>query len=231
MYKTGDLVRYLPDGNLEFLGRNDHQVKIRGFRIEPGEIETHLVEHPQVREAVILALGEDSDKRLVAYVVAEPDEQLAHTLRAHLAAGLPEYMIPAAFVRLDTLPLTPNGKLDRRALPAPEYVSDHYRAPRSPQEQALTELFAEVLGLPRVRIDDSFFDLGGHSLLATRLVSRIRTTLGIELPIRTLFKAPTVAGLAQHLAQGAAARLPLRPQPRPEPLPLSFAQRRLWFTH
>ncbi|KAG0164663.1 NRPS protein [Apophysomyces sp. BC1015] len=229
MYKTGDLARYRPDGNLEYLGRNDYQVKIRGFRIEPGEIEARLVEHPQVREAVVLALGEDSDKRLVAYVVAEPDEQLIDALRGHLLAILPEYMVPAAIISLETLPLTPNGKLDRRALPEPEFASVHYRAPRSSNEQTLADLFAEVLGLPRIGIDDSFFDLGGHSLLAMRLVSRIRTLLGIELPIRVLFEAPTVAGLAQRFTQGTAVRPPLRPQQRPEPLPLSFAQRRLWF--
>ncbi len=229
MYKTGDLARYLPDGNLEFLGRNDDQVKIRGFRIELGEIEARLIEHSEVREATVLALGEGGDKRLIAYVVAEPDEQLARRLREHLAAKLPEYMMPAAFVRLDALPLTPNGKLDRRALPEPEFVSDHYRAPRSPRERKLTELFAEILGVPRVGIDDSFFDLGGHSLLAMRLVSRIRKNLGVELTIRTLFETPTVTGLAQRFGQNTAVRPPLRRQQRPEPLPLSFAQRRQWF--
>ncbi|KAG0323014.1 hypothetical protein BGZ97_001451 [Linnemannia gamsii] len=149
IYKTGDLARYLPNGELEFLGRNDDQVKIRGFRIELGEIEARLIEHSQVREATVLALGEGDNKRLIAYVVAEPDEQLARRLREHLAAKLPEYMVPAAFVRLGAMPLTPNGKLDRRALPEPEFVSDHYRAPRSPREQKLAELFAEILSVPR----------------------------------------------------------------------------------
>ncbi|KAG0323456.1 hypothetical protein BGZ97_004087, partial [Linnemannia gamsii] len=203
MYRTGDLARYLPDGNLEFLGRNDHQVKLRGFRIELGEIEACLADHPQVREAVVLARGEDSDKRLIAYVVAEPDETLASTLRAHVAAALPEYMMPAAFVRLDTLPLTPNGKLDRHALPAPVIpVASSGRVPRTPREQLLCELFAEVLGTTApVSIDDDFFELGGHSLLAAKLSNRIRATLGIELFMRDLFKAPTVAGLGQQLGE------------------------------
>ncbi|KAF9393945.1 hypothetical protein CPC16_000656, partial [Podila verticillata] len=162
MYKTGDLARYLPDGNLEFLGRNDHQVKIRGFRIETGEIEMRLVEHPQVRVAVVLALGEDSDKRLIAYVVAEPDEQLAHKLRIYLATKLPEYMMPAAFVRLDALPLTPNDKLDRRALPAPDnnaFAHQVYEAPQGEIETKLAAIWSELLGLKRISRHDSFFDL------------------------------------------------------------------------
>ncbi|WP_340622342.1 AMP-binding enzyme [Xenorhabdus siamensis] len=137
MYRTGDLARYLPDGNLEFLGRNDQQVKIRGFRIEPGEIETRLAEYPAVREAVVLALGDGAEKRLVAYVVAQEEKELANSLRTHLSATLPDYMVPAAFVRLDAFPLTPNGKLDRRALPAPDedaFARQVYAAPREKQK-------------------------------------------------------------------------------------------------
>ncbi len=202
MYKTGDLARYLPDGNLVFLGRNDHQLKIRGFRIEPGEIEARLLEHPQVREAAVLALGEDNDKRLIAYVVAKPDEQLAHTLRSHLAAKLPEYMTPAAFVRLDMLPLTPNGKLDRRALPAPNdeaFARHAYEAPQGEIETALAAIWAELLKVEQISRHDNFFALGGHSLLAVQMITRIRTTLDVEIALRTLFEAPTVAGLAQRL--------------------------------
>ncbi|KAF9388086.1 hypothetical protein CPC16_006705, partial [Podila verticillata] len=203
MYKTGDLVRYLPDGNLEFLGRNDHQVKIRGFRIEPGEIETHLVEHPQVREAIVLALGEHSNKRLVAYVVAEPDEQLANTLRAHLATGLPEYMVPAAFVQLDALPLTPNGKLDRRALPTPDdeaFARPTYETPQGEIETVLATIWAELLGVERVSRHDSFFALGGHSLLAVQMIERLRR-LGLTVSVRALFDTSTLSMLAQSLGQ------------------------------
>ncbi|WP_255779125.1 amino acid adenylation domain-containing protein [Mycetohabitans sp. B8] len=196
MYKTGDLARYRPDGNLEFVGRNDHQVKLRGFRIEPGEIEACLAGHPQVHDAAVLALGDGGDKRLVAYVVAEPDDALASTLRAHVAAVLPEYMVPAAFMRLDTFPLTLNGKLDRRALPAPEFISDHcYRAPRTPQERTLAKLFTDVLGVPRVGVDDSFFDLGGDSILSIQLVSRARKA-GWAITPREVFQHQSVAALA-----------------------------------
>ncbi|WP_269845336.1 AMP-binding protein, partial [Mycetohabitans endofungorum] len=235
MYRTGDLARWRADGTLDFMGRADQQVKIRGFRIELGEIETALCHHPSVAQAAVIVREERPGyKQLIAYVVAN-SQQLGELepaeLRQYLAQQLPDYMVPAAVVLLDALPLTPNGKLDQKALPAPELVSDHYRAPRTPQEQTLAELFAEVLGLPRVGIDDSFFDLGGHSLLAMRLVSRLRTTLGVEIAVRTLFETSTVAGLAQRLGQGAAVRPPLCPQPRSEKLPLSFAQRRLWFIH
>ncbi len=203
MYKTGDLARYLPDGNLEFLGRNDHQVKIRGFRIEPGEIEARLAEHPQVRDAVVIALGEGNDKRLVAYVVAKPDEQLAHTLRAHLAARLSEYMVPAAFVRLDALPLTPNGKLDRKALPAPDEAAlarQAYEAPQGEREHTLATIWTELLVIERISRHDNFFALGGHSLLAVQLIERLRH-LGLTLSVRALFATPTLSVLAQSLGQ------------------------------
>ncbi|MCG1048822.1 AMP-binding protein, partial [Mycetohabitans sp. B6] len=234
MYKTGDLARYLPDGNLEFLGRNDHQVKIRGFRIELGEIEARLTQHAQVRDAVVLVVGEGQDKRLVAYAVAEPDDALAGTLRTHMAAALPEYMVPSAFVRLDALPLTPNGKLDRRALPAPDadaFAHQAYEAPQGELEITLAEIWSELLGVERISRHDSFFALGGHSLLAVRLMNRV-AALGIALPLATLFAAPTLAGLAAALdAQRTdSAVLPvITPVSRDSALPLSFAQQRLWF--
>ncbi|WEQ54973.1 amino acid adenylation domain-containing protein [Komagataeibacter nataicola] len=233
MYRTGDLARYRPDGNIEFLGRADQQVKIRGFRIEPGEIEARLTECSGVRTAAVIAREDiPGDRRLVGYVVPEPDATPdPATLRRALAAVLPDYMVPAALVLLDALPLTPNGKLDRKALPAPDFTpAGEGRAPRNPQEAILAALFAEVLGLTRVRIDDSFFDLGGHSLLATRLASRIRSSLNIDLPVRAVFENPTVAGLAEATAgQEDSNRPPLVPMTRPAILPLSFAQQRLWF--
>lgn len=210
MYKTGDLARYLPDGNLEFLGRNDHQVKIRGFRIEPGEIEARLIEHPQVRDAIVLALGEDGDKRLVAYVVAEVDEQLASTLRTYLVAELPEYMVPAAFVRLDALPLTPNGKLDRQALPAPDgeaFARQAYEAPQGKIETTLATIWAELLGVECVSRHDSFFALGGHSMLAVRMIERLRS-LGLTVSVRALFDTPTLSELAQSLGQHREVAVP-----------------------
>ncbi|MGX1315217.1 amino acid adenylation domain-containing protein/non-ribosomal peptide synthase protein (TIGR01720 family) [Streptomyces calvus] len=233
MYRTGDLARWTADGELHFLGRADDQVKVRGFRIEPGEIESVVLTHPAVaRAAVVVREDRPGDQRLVAYVVPAagrtPD---AAELRRHAAERLAEHMVPAAFVALDALPLTPNGKLDRKALPAPDYTGgEARRAPRSPFEEILCGLFAEVLGVDRVGIDDSFFELGGHSLLATRLANRIRTTLGVELPVRQLFETPTVAGLAAA-RRSRTARTPLAEAAarRPERLPLSFAQERLWF--
>src|SRR5215831_13586236 len=209
MYRTGDLGRWLADGNIEFLGRNDFQVKIRGFRIELDEIEARLAEHPAVREVVVVARKEaPSDKRLVTYYTtslndgSEANAPSAEQLRTYLSASLPEYMVPAAYVRLEAWPLTPNGKLDRKALPAPEMISTAaWRAPRTPQEEILCSLFAEVLGLEKVGLDDNFFNLGGHSLMATRLVSRIRTILGVELALRTLFEFPSVGGLGPRLRE------------------------------
>ncbi|MFJ8231219.1 amino acid adenylation domain-containing protein, partial [Streptomyces sp. NPDC094448] len=228
MYRTGDIVHWTPDGNLVYLRRADDQVKVRGFRIELGEIETLLRAHPDVDQAVATVRGE----RLTAYTTgtAVPGEEL----RRYLARTLPDYMIPSAFVALDVLPLTANGKLDRKALPDPDptHTATTGRTPRTPQEEILSTLFADVLGLERVGIDDSFFDLGGHSLLATRLVSRVRSTLGAELSVRALFEAPTVAGLAQQLTQAASARTPVVARAeRPQRIPLSYAQQRLWFLH
>ncbi|MFC8125289.1 amino acid adenylation domain-containing protein [Streptomyces sp. NPDC057302] len=232
MYRTGDLVRWNAAGELEYLGRADDQVKVRGFRIEPGEIAAVLDRHPTIaHSAVVVREDRPGDKRLVAYVVpANPGQEAdAAELRAHVAASLPEYMVPAAVVTMDAIPLSPTGKVHREALPAPDYdAAISGRAPRTPREEVLCGLFAEVLGLTRVGIDDNFFDLGGHSLLATRLVSRVRSVLGIELPLATLFEAPTVVGLAAVSTGAEAARPALARQTRPEPLPLSFAQHRLW---
>ncbi|WUG22350.1 amino acid adenylation domain-containing protein [Streptomyces sp. NBC_00464] len=233
MYRSGDLVRWTDNGELEYVGRADHQVKVRGFRIEPGEIEAVLTSHESVARAVV-TVREDQpgDKRVIAYVTpaahnSPPDERV---LRALCGRSLPEFMVPAALVTMDEFPLTPNGKLDRNSLPAPRYTAGATgRPPRTPREETLCDLFAEVLGLERVGIDDGFFDLGGHSLLATRLVSRIRTQLGVELTIGTLFDAPTPARLGDALGTAPESRRTLRAQPRPDPLPLSFAQRRLWF--
>jgi len=204
-YRTGDVGRFRPDGLLEFLGRADHQVKIRGFRIELGEIEAVLNRHPAVRESVAIAQeGTPGEKRLVAYVVPAP----AHTpttteLRSSLRAKLPEYMVPAAFVLLDTLPLTPNGKVDRRALPRPNQerptLENVFAAPRTLVEEVLAGIWANVLGLTQVGIHDNFFALGGHSLLATQVIARVREAFQVALPLRRVFEAPTVADLAEYI--------------------------------
>ncbi|MGP3635801.1 amino acid adenylation domain-containing protein, partial [Streptomyces sp. 24-1644] len=231
MYRTGDLVCWTARGDIEYVGRADGQIKLRGFRIEPAETENVLLTEPDVHGACVV-VREDfpGDRRLVAYVVpapgARPDDS---ALARRVARALPAYMVPSAFVALDALPLNPNGKVDRRALPAPRAVATTGRAPRTAYEEVLAGLFADVLGVTAVGIDDNFFSLGGHSLLATRLIGRVRTALGAELGLGTLFEHPTVASLAAVLDTTAAARPALSPQPRPEAVPLSFAQQRLWF--
>ncbi|MFF5139127.1 non-ribosomal peptide synthase/polyketide synthase [Streptomyces sp. NPDC013157] len=229
MYRTGDLARWTAEGTVEYLGRTDDQVKVRGFRVEPGEVETVLAAHPAVAHATVAVHGQ----ALVAYVVPAAGPVVdATALRAHAAAVLPAHMVPAAYVTLGTLPLTPNGKLDRKALPAPELTAGtgDGNPPRTPREEILAALFADVLGRERVGVDDDFFALGGHSLLAMRLAARVRTALGTELTVRAVFEAPTVALLAARTGtSGSAARPALAaPRPRPERLPLSSAQRRLW---
>ena len=240
MYRTGDLARYLPDGNIQYLGRGDYQVKVRGFRIELGEIEAALAQHRSVVQALVTvdesSLGE---KRLAAYVVVQPGcAPTAIELRTFLKDKLPEHMVPAFFVMLDSLPLSSNGKVDRRALPplvetqpGPDRV---FAGSRTPTEEILVDIWSQVLGVERVSIYDDFFDLGGHSLLATQVVSRIRETFQVEMPLRRLFETPTVAGLAEGLElsrrDGQSSQLtPILPVPRDRDLPLSFAQQRLWF--
>ncbi|MEU7730625.1 amino acid adenylation domain-containing protein, partial [Streptomyces sp. NPDC040724] len=233
MYRTGDLVEWTADGELLFRGRADDQVKVRGFRVELGEIEAALAGHAAVDRAVVIARdGQADGKRILAYVIpaAGRPAPSADDLRGHLGGLLPEHMLPAAFVTLERLPLTPNGKLDRGALPDPESVgAAGYRAPRTRTETALAELFAEVLGVERVGIDDDFFGLGGHSLSVARLLNRIRSVLGAAVSVRTVFEAATVARLASKV-RARSSRPVLRPAPeRPERVPLSYAQRRLKF--
>ncbi|MBZ4423326.1 non-ribosomal peptide synthetase, partial [Myxococcus sp. RHSTA-1-4] len=236
LYRSGDKARWREDGSLEYLGRLDFQVKIRGFRIELGEIEAALAQHPAVRECIVLAREDGpGGKRLVAWLAAKPGQTLSvPELRDFLKARLPEYMVPSAFVPLEALPLTPNGKIDRKALPDPEaqLAGAEYVAPRTPAEELMAGLWSQLLGVQRVGAEDNFFDLGGHSLLATQLVSRVRDVFGVELPLRDLFEAPTVAALALRVEArtGQGARAPaLQPVPRTGTLPLSFAQQRLWF--
>ena len=235
LYRTGDRTRWRPDGALEFLGRLDAQVKLRGLRVEPGEIEAVLRRHPLVREcAVVLREDAHGEARLAAYVVGGAE---AGALRAHQRRALPEPLVPGAIVGLDRLPLTPNGKLDRRALPPPHPVpsADAYTPPRTPEEEVLAGIWADLLRLERVGVEETFLALGGHSLLATRVVSRVRDALGVELPLRALLEDGTVAALARRVEEargaGRAPLPPVVPVPRDSLLPLSFAQERLWFLH
>ncbi|WP_142254545.1 phosphopantetheine-binding protein, partial [Mycobacterium colombiense] len=227
MYRTGDLVRWGTDGQLRYMGRADEQVKIRGYRIELGEVRAALAELDGVEQAVVIAREDrPGDKRLVGYVTgtADPAE-----VRIRLAERLPDFMVPAAVVVIDALPLTPNGKLDTRALPAPGYQNAGYRAAAGPVEEILAGMFAEVLGLERVGVDESFFDLGGDSLLAMRLIAKVETGLDADLSVRTVFEAPTVAQLALRIGAEGGRREPLVAVERPAVVPLSFAQQRLWF--
>src|ERR1043166_6986391 len=237
MYKTGDRACWLDNGTIQYLGRIDTQVKIRGFRIELGEIEACLAAHPQVREAVVIA-REDApgEKRLVAYYTETAGLNQtsvgAEELRGFLQGSLPEYMVPAAYVRMESLPLTPNGKLDRRGLPAPDsdaYARGQYEAPQGEMERAMAGIWAEVLKLERVGRGDNFFELGGHSLLAVRVLSRVQSQLGKEMKLTDLFVYPVLAELVGKLSGAGRWELPpMRRRERGEgvPLPLSFAQQR-----
>ncbi|MBK8231196.1 MAG: non-ribosomal peptide synthase/polyketide synthase [Candidatus Eisenbacteria bacterium] len=235
LYRTGDLARYRNDGNLEFLGRSDLQVKIRGHRVEPGEIESALARHPAVREAAVRAHEHEGGRRLAGYVVLQPDRAVSEgDLRAFLAVDLPDYMVPAAIVFLPSLPLSPNGKVDRTALAEPDWGGSARRvAPRTPEEEMVAGIIAEVLGSAAIGVTDDFFELGGHSLLATSVISRVRRAFAVEVPLRALFENPTARGIAAAavLARGSAAATPppLRRTEGPERRRLSFAQQRLWF--
>ena len=234
LYRTGDLARLLPDATLEYLGRIDHQVKVRGVRIEPGEIEKALVSHPGVDHAVVVVREDGGGPRLVAYAVPKAEDRVdPESLRTFLADRLPAFLVPAAFVLLPRLPLTENGKIDRGALPAPGAASVGSTALSTHTEELVAGVFADVLGLDRLGADGHFFELGGHSLLATRAVSRLAAAFAVDLPLRALFEAPTVAELASRIELLRGERIPaappLHPVPREEAPPLSFAQERLWF--
>jgi amino acid adenylation domain-containing protein len=211
IYRTGDRARYLADGNIQFLGRMDDQVKIRGFRVEPGEIEAALRKHPLVSEAVVVARAHAAEQfRLAAYVGADPRHPpTVQELRRHLASLLPEYMMPSSFAVIGSLPLTPSGKLNRRALPAPDLPAAAELASaiaaRTPVEEALTQIWREILELPRVGVQDNFFELGGHSLLATRVISRIRDEFNVDLPVRRMFETPTIEALALSVVEATLA--------------------------
>ncbi|MEV6432954.1 amino acid adenylation domain-containing protein, partial [Nocardia sp. NPDC051463] len=233
LYRSGDLARWNRNGELEYLGRADDQVKVRGFRIELGEIESAVLAQPGIAQAaVVVREDQPGDQRIVAYVVADPDSTPnVETIRDAATQLLPSYMVPASFVVLERIPLTVNGKLDRRALPAPEVRAKAFRAPVTPVEEIVAAVFAEVLDLDRVGVDDDFFDLGGNSLIATRVVSRIGAALGTTVPVRALFEAPSVEALAARVGTRVdpVRRAELVAGPRPEQIPLSLAQQRMWF--
>ncbi len=228
MYRSGDLARFLPDGEIEYLGRIDHQVKMRGYRIELGEIEAVLSEYEGVEQAVVVLCPEE--QRLVAYVVGA--DVSGEQLRAYLSGRVPEYMVPSAFVKLAQLPLTGSGKVDRRALPKPEGGGTEYVGPRNEIEEVLCGIWSELLGVEHVGVHDNFFHIGGHSLLATQVVSRVRNSLGVEVPLRAIFANPTVAGMCeqiqQHKGTGGAVRPAAQAREAGAEIPLSLAQQRLW---
>jgi natural product biosynthesis luciferase-like monooxygenase protein len=244
LYRTGDLARFLPDGRIEFLGRLDHQVKLRGYRIELGEIEAVVRQHRMIKDCVAI-VREDvpGDKRLVSYVVLQPGEQFQPSeLRGHVKSKLPDYMVPSAFVALDSLPLTPNGKVDRKALPVPGATSNPEKSvavPASPLEQNIAKTSAELLGVLQIGRHDNFFELGGNSLLATQLIARLRETLNLELPLRLAFEFPTVESLAKAISAAQSASIEtsslehetITHSERADEMPLSFAQQRIWFLH
>ena len=238
LYKTGDLARYLPDGNLEYKGRSDEQVKIRGFRIELGEIEAILIRHADVHEALVIVRHEHAgDKRLVAYVVPEPGASPSKVaLRQYVHSQLPEHMIPSFFVLVDAMPLTTHGKIDHKALPAPDENKEEQPdvlPAQTPLQTLIAGIWCDLLGSSQIGLHDNFFESGGHSLLATQMISRVRSVLGIELALKNFFEAPTIAGIATQIEQGLrtqqVVKTPIVPVPRTQPLPLSFAQQRLWF--
>jgi amino acid adenylation domain-containing protein/non-ribosomal peptide synthase protein (TIGR01720 family) len=239
LYKTGDLARFLSDGNIEFLGRVDNQVKIRGFRIELGEIEALLSQHPNVGQAAVIAREDiPSDKRLVAYIALnQKPEANASTLKRFLEEKLPNYMVPAVFVILDSLPLTPNGKVDRKNLPVPDRsrpdLEETFIAPRNPIEEKLAVIWAELLALEQIGVNDNFFHLGGHSLIATQMLSRVREVFQVELSFHQIFENPSIGSLAQLITQGHPEqqwqRLAIERIPHEGLLPVSFAQERVYF--
>jgi amino acid adenylation domain-containing protein/non-ribosomal peptide synthase protein (TIGR01720 family) len=240
LYKSGDLARYLPSGELEYIGRIDNQVKIRGFRIELGEIEAAINQHSSISASVVIVREDGTEnKSLIAYITVQPQQTIAiPELRRFLESKLPNYMVPMAIVVLEALPLTPNGKIDRGALPAPDLTQliseSNFVAPATPVEEMLTGIWAQVLGLEKIGVNDNFFDLGGHSLIATRVISQIRQVFEVEIPLRRLFELPTVSELAKEIQTAIKAdkRLevpPIKPIARSQELSLSFAQQRLWF--
>jgi len=237
MYRTGDLVRFLEDGSMEFVGRVDFQVKLRGYRVELGEIEAQLIQHPDIKDAVVIAREDFGDKYLAAYLLPADDKKPdVEALRQSLRQKLPDYMVPSAFTIMDSFPVTPSGKVNRRALPVPESVQtgDKYVAPVTPEEELIANIWSDVLHKDKIGIHDSFFDLGGHSLLATQVISRLQSAFEMTIPLKYLFEYPTIAELARQITilqkQGSAAEAPpLVPVSRDQELPLSYAQQRLWF--
>ncbi|NET12212.1 MAG: amino acid adenylation domain-containing protein [Okeania sp. SIO1H6] len=236
LYKTGDLVRYLPDGNIEFIGRIDNQVKIRGFRIELGEVEAAIASHPEVQTAVVIVKGDDSsNKRLIAYFVPTKKQFSPNNLRQFLQDKLADYAIPSAFVKLEFLPLTPNGKIDKKALPEPDSIRrelENFVAPRNPTEELLANIWSQLLKVEKIGIHDDFFSVGGNSLLATQVISRLRIAFETEIPLKYLFDFPTIGEISKAIDEFKGEKLqlpPIEPISRSKDIPLSFAQQRLWF--